>query len=278
MSAPTKLPDAPIEAPKSDADPNARPSKIAALRQRLSDPTVPIALVLGIGSWELLSILVDQRYFPRPTAIANRMVLLITTGEATPYLVRSVGDLLVSFAFSVAIALVVGVAMGSSRRVDAALYPFVSALLAAPVIVFAPVIFALFGFGRETVRIIIVLHCLFVMISNIRDGVLAARKDHLEMAHAFGAGPLQSAMFVRAPSALPLTLTGIEIGFGRAVKGMINGELFITITGLGGLIKKAGSVFDATTILAVVFLTILIAILGVYAIRGLERRLITWTT
>jgi NitT/TauT family transport system permease protein len=59
---------------------------------------------------------------------------------------------------------------------------------------------------------------------------------------------------------------------------MINGELFITITGLGGLIKKAGSVFDATTILAVVFLTILVAIIGVYAIRSFERRLITWTT
>ena len=255
-----------------------RATRGSKLRARLTDPTVPIALVIGIGLWEALSILVAQRFFPRPSAIASRMWELVATGEVTPFLVRSVSDLLVSFAFSVSFAAVVGVAMGSSKRIDASLYPFVSALLAAPIIVFAPVIFALFGFGRETVRIIIVLHCVWVMISNIRDGVLAARRDHLEMAASFGANGLQSAAFVRIPSALPLTLTGIEIGFGRAVKGMINGELFITITGLGGMIKKAGSVFDATTILAVVFITILVAILGVYFIRGFERRLITWTT
>jgi len=253
-------------------------SRTPKLRARLTDPTVPIALVGGIGMWELLSIWVAQRFFPRPSAVGARMWRLVATGEVTPFLVRSVSDLLVSFAVSVVFAVVVGVAMGSSKRIDAALYPFVSALLAAPIIVFAPVIFALFGFGRETVRIIIVLHCVWVMVSNIRDGVLASRRDHLEMAASFGANGLQSATFVRIPSALPLTLTGIEIGFGRAVKGMINGELFITITGLGGLIKKAGSVFDATTILAVVFLTILVAIIGVYAIRSFERRLITWTT
>jgi len=253
-------------------------TRASKFRARLTDPTVPIALVGGIGAWELLSIWLSQRFFPRPSAVASRMWQLVVTGEVTPFLIRSVSDLIVSFAVSVVFAVVVGVAMGSSKRIDAALYPFVSALLAAPIIVFAPVIFALFGFGRETVRIIIVLHCVWVMVSNIRDGVLAARRDHLEMAASFGANGLQSAAFVRIPSALPLTLTGIEIGFGRAVKGMINGELFITITGLGGLIKKAGSVFDATTILAVVFLTILVAIIGVYAIRSFERRLITWTT
>lgn len=254
------------------------PAARSGLRRRLTDPTVPIALVVGIGAWELGAGWLDRRYFPQPSAIATRMIELVSTGEATPFLLRSVTDLAMSFAVAVVFSIVVGVMMGSSKRVDAALYPFVSALLAAPIIVFAPVIFALFGFGRETVRLIIVLHCVWVMISNIRDGVLAARRDHLEMAASFGASPVQSATLVRVPSALPLTITGIEIGFGRAVKGMINGELFITITGLGGLIKKAASVFDATTILAVVFLTILVAIVGVYAIRGLERRLITWTT
>jgi ABC-type nitrate/sulfonate/bicarbonate transport system permease component len=254
-----------------------QPKRASKLRASLTDPTVPAALVIGIGAWEILSIWVAQRFFPRPSAIGARMWELVVTREVTPFLSRSVRDLLMSFAVSVVIAVVVGVAMGSSKRVDAALYPFVSALLAAPIIVFAPVIFALFGFGRETVRIIIVLHCIWVMISNIRDGVLSARRDHLEMASLFGANSLQSARFVRVPSALPLTLTGIEIGFGRAVKGMINGELFITITGLGGMIRSAGSVFDATTILAVVFITILVAIFGVYGIRSFERRLITWT-
>lgn len=275
MTASTLAPTA--DAAGATPDPG-RPGVLGSIRRRVLDPIVPLALVGGIGAWELLSIAIDQRYFPRPTAIANRMVELVATGEVTPFLVRSVTDLLVSFALSTVVAIVVGVAMGSSKRIDAALYPFVSALLAAPIIVFAPVIFALLGFGRETVRLIIILHCIWVMISNIRDGVLAARRDHLEMADSFGASSVQAARFVRIPSALPLTLTGIEIGFGRAVKGMINGELFITITGLGGMIRKASSVFDATTILAIVFLTILVAILGVYAIRGFERRLITWST
>lgn len=266
-----------VEAPVLAKPGRTKEPSGSSLVKRLSDPTVPAGLVIGIGLWEVLAAAIETSFFPRPSAIAARMWELIVTGEATPHLARSVGDLIVSFAFSAVVGVVVGVMMGSSKRIDAALYPFVSALLAAPIIVFAPVIFALFGLGRDTVRIIIIAHCVWVIISNVRDGVLSARRDHLEMAASFGADARQSALFVRVPSALPLSITGLEIGFGRAVKGMINGELFITITGLGGLIKKAGSVFDATTILAVVFLTIMVALVGVVLIRGLERRLITWT-
>src|SRR5690606_38143965 len=130
--------------------------------------------------------------------VFRRMVELLVTGEATPLLLRSMADLAVAFLISAVVGIVVGLLMGMFWRIDAALLPFVTAMLSAPVIVFAPVFFAFFGLSRTTVQAIIIVHCLFVIISNVRDGARAARLDLLEMAQCFGAGPRQLAQIGRA--------------------------------------------------------------------------------
>ena len=40
-------------------------------------------------------------------------------------------------------------------------------------------------------------------------------------------------------------MAGVRLGMGRAVKGMINGEMFIAIVGLGAVVTSAGKRFDA---------------------------------
>ena len=43
---------------------------------------------------------------------------------------------------------------------------------------------------------------------------------------------------------------------GRAVKGMINGEMFIVAVGLGGVVKSDGQRFDAAGVLAVLLVIV----------------------
>jgi NitT/TauT family transport system permease protein len=60
------------------------------------------------------------------------------------------------------------------------------------------------------------------------------------------------------------------------VRGMINGEMFIAATGLGALVIQAGARFDATTVLAILILIIIIAYLAIELIGLLDRRLTGW--
>ena len=71
-------------------------------------------------------------------------------------------------------------------------------------------------------------------------------------------------------------MAGIRLGVGRAVKGMINGEMFIAVVGLGGVVMTAGRNFDAETVLAVMLLIILVAFGAVGLVERIDRRLTAW--
>jgi NitT/TauT family transport system permease protein len=78
------------------------------------------------------------------------------------------------------------------------------------------------------------------------------------------------------PAATPMIMAGIRLGAGRAVKGMINGEMFIAAVGLGALVTAAGNRFDATTVLAVLVLIIVVAFAVVRFVQYIDRRLTSW--
>ena len=78
------------------------------------------------------------------------------------------------------------------------------------------------------------------------------------------------------PAALPMIFAGLRLGMGRAVKGTINGEMFITAVGLGAVVISAGRRFDAATVLAVLLVIIIVALVGVKVIQLIDARMTSW--
>src|SRR5690606_41901817 len=62
--------------------------------------------------------------------------------------------------------------------------------------------------------------------------------------------------------ALPIfILAGIRLSVGRAVKGMINGEMFIALIGLGGLAAKYGDESNFPSVWAMAVFIMVIAVI-----------------
>jgi NitT/TauT family transport system permease protein len=104
----------------------------------------------------------------------------------------------------------------------------------------------------------------------------SAPTELLEMARSFNTPRRLTFMRIRLPAALPLILAGYRVAVARAVRGMINGEMFIAATGLGALVIQAGARFDATTVLAVLILIIAIAYAAIELVGFIDRRLTGW--
>ena len=81
---------------------------------------------------------------------------------------------------------------------------------------------------------------------------------------------------VLLPASAPLTLEGMRLGLGRAIKGMINGEVFIALTGLGGLASTYGSQLDSAKVLAVSLVVLIIAVVTNWVFSKFERRATRW--
>jgi NitT/TauT family transport system permease protein len=202
---------------------------------------------------------------------------LVASGQILGYLGASLVSLFIGYGLAVLSGMLLGMLMGRYRRVEYVFDPYVSALLATPKIVFVPILYVLFGVGRATQVAIVFLSAFFIIVINTMGGIRNVDTSCIEMARAFGASERQLVRKVLLPGAMPLTMAGLRLGIGRGVKGMIKGELFIALFGLGALLRKYGGRFDSTRVFAILLIVIAVALLCSLAVRVLEHRFTSWT-
>lgn len=239
-------------------------------------PPAAISLLAGAVLWELIGQLADFNFFPPLSAVLVQLVEMIRDGEILGNLKTSLFNLVIGFGIAAVAGIVIGLLMGMYRRVEMALDVYVNALLTAPALIFAPIFFSIFGLGRTVIVAIVIMYALFIIIINTSSGVRHVSPQLVEMARSFGANDLRIARRILLPAALPMIMVGLRLGMGRAVKGMINGEMFIAVVGLGRVVTHAGDRFDSESVLAVLLVIIAVALVAVKLVQLLDRRLTGW--
>lgn len=257
----------------------ALPSSATASTPRprlLGDRPAIAALFVTIVVWEVGGQLLNFAFWPPLSAVAVAWWQLVLQGGLLSELALSLRTLFGGYALALAAALPVGIAMGRSRFVADFFDPFININLATPSIVYIPVLFALFGVGAGTRYAIVFLYAFFIMVVNIAAGVRHTDASLAEMGRAFGATELQLLRKIVLPGALPLILTGARLGLNRAVKGMINGEMFVALVGLGARLRTFGGSFQTEKMLAVLITVVVLGIVLNGGARYLERNLTRW--
>lgn len=190
---------------------------------------------------------------------------------------RSLLSLAAGYGLAVVVGISVGLLMGRCGLVRSILEPVVHALLATPKIAFVPVVYALFGLSRSTQVVVVFLNAVFIIAINAMAGIRAVSVGSVEMARSFGASERQVFWRVLLPGSMPLTMAGLRLGMGQAVKGMITGEMFIAFFGLGALLRDLGGRFDSAGVFAVLLVVVAVALLCTAVIQMVEHRVTAWT-
>lgn len=240
-------------------------------------PTL-VALVALALAWEVAGRLLDFPWFPPLSKVLVALKTLSDQGVIWVNLLASLRSLAFGFAASLVFGLVVGTLMGRYRWVDYMLGLWVQVLVFAPSIVFAPVFFTIFGLSDVTRIAVVFLYSAFIMAVNTQTAVRHVDRSLVEMATVFGANERQMLRRVIVPGALPLIMAGVRLGAGRAVKGMINGEAFISLVGLGALVQIYGGQFAADKVLALLIVIVGVAVIVASLVQALDRRLTAWNT
>lgn len=236
-----------------------------------------LALLVGVASWELVGRVLRYGFLPPASNVLRAALEMIASGQILGNLAASFVGLITGYGLAVSSGVLLGLLMGRYRWVELILEVYISAFLAAPKIVFVPILYALFGMGRGTQVAVVYLSAFFIIVINTMSGIRNVDASCIEMARAFGASERQLFWKVLFPGALPLTMAGLRLGVGRAVRGMIRGEMFISLFGLGALLRKYGSRFNSEKVFAILLLVISVALICSYVMQFVERRVIGWT-
>jgi NitT/TauT family transport system permease protein len=235
-----------------------------------------VTVVITAILWEVVARAAKVSFIPPLVDVLQRLAEMMSSGVILEHLGTSLTNLAFGFGISVVFGTIIGIAMGLYWRVEAALDLYVYALLTTPTLIFAPVLYAIFGLGSGSIIALIVLYSILYIIINTAAAMHAASPEMLDMARSFNASRNTILRRIQLPAATPLVMAGMRVAAARAVRGMINGEMFIAATGLGALVIRAGSRFDATTVLALLLLIIVIAYAAIELVGAIDRRLTRW--
>jgi len=174
--------------------------------------------------------------------------------------------------FAVSIGIPTGILMGKNRLLDELLLPWVNIFLSAPLTALVPVLMVLFGFGMKSIIITTTLFAIWIIILNARAGVMQINRSLLEMADSFGASSWDAFTKIYFWAALPEILGGVRIGIIRAVKGVIIGQLLISVAGFGALFELYSNNFLMKHFWAVLLVLFAMAFSIAEFLAYLERR------
>ena len=201
------------------------------------------SLILWGLIWEAFGQLDLTFFIPPLSEVIGTLFEIIGTDAFIKALSETAYAFLAGVTAAILIGVPVGVLMGKNRLLDEMLLPWVNIFLSAPLTALVPVLMVLFGFGMKSIIITTTLFAIWIIILNSRAGLMQINRSLVEMGRCFGASPRDAFFKIYIWAALPEILSGIRIGVIRAVKGVIIGQLLISIVGFGALFELYSSNF-----------------------------------
>jgi NitT/TauT family transport system permease protein len=233
-----------------------------------------IASVL-IG-WEILGRHIDPLFMSYPSAILKAAGALAATGELWTALASSLRILLLGFVTASIIGTALGLLIGRYRMVDAATDWLVNALYATPLVAIIPLVTLWFGLGDVAKLFIVTILTVFPVLINTAAGVRNVPDALIDVGVAFASNERQIFTKVILPSALPYMMTGLRLGIGRAIIGMVVAEFFTAITGLGAMIVKYGNQYDTASMFVPILILMLLGVGLTSLVRRAEAIIAPW--
>lgn len=235
-----------------------------------------LSVIIVLSSWEVLGRQVDPLFMSYPTAISVAASDMIASGELLSGLLSSLHTLLYAFTIATVIGITVGMLIGRYKVVDVSTDWLVSALYTTPQVAIIPLVILWFGLGSTAKIFIVTVSAVFPILINTTVGVRNVPTQLIDVGTAFAANERQIFTKVIVPSALPYVMTGLRLGLGRAIIGMVVAEFFTAITGLGAIIVKYGNQYDTASMFVPIFVLMFLGVMLSALLRRAEEWIAPW--
>lgn len=236
------------------------------------------AVILFLLFWEVsvLSGWANPLFTSSPSRIFAAGYEMFADGSIYPDLLVSAQEFVLGYGLAVIVGIPVGILMGWYTRLNAVLDPFVNALYATPRIALMPLIIIWFGVDLSAKIAIIFLSTVFPILVNTMTGVRTMERDFVKVARSFGASDGQLFLTVALPSSVPNLLTGLRLGLGHALIGIVVGEMYGASAGIGYMMQAAGATFQTDKVMVGILIIAAAGMAMTSVLKMIEARFDVW--
>jgi putative hydroxymethylpyrimidine transport system permease protein len=236
-----------------------------------------IALTLAvIGIWQLAVWLgnVPEYLLPSPSAIVAD--LKTDWVVLNPALWVTLREVLIGFVIATVTGIGLAVLLHLFGPLRRAMYPILIGSQTIPVVVLAPILVIMLGYGIMPKLVIVALICFFPIVVNGLDGLRAVDDDFITMMYTLDANRWAIFRRVEFPGALPSIFSGMRIAATFASIGAVFGEWAGSSAGLGYVMLEATPNLLTSRIFAAILLLTVISLVLFGLVSLIERLAVPW--
>jgi ABC-type nitrate/sulfonate/bicarbonate transport system permease component len=237
---------------------------------------LPILVVLAAWEAAVRMGMLNALFFPPPSLVFRTIVRLTASGELPGHVAISLQRAVLGFVLGAGPGVLLGLCMGWSRRVRAAMEPLVSATYPVPKVALLPIVMLIFGIGEASKIVIVAISAFFPAVINAMTGVIGINPVYFEVAVNCGARRWKTFTRVVIPGSLPLVFAGLRLSLGMALLLVVAAEFVAARTGVGAMIWLAWQTLRTENLYAGVVTWAVLGVVSTEAMRRLEGRVIRW--
>ncbi len=190
---------------------------------------------------------INPQFFPMPSSIFDRFVVLVANGELLKHVSVSLQRLFWGFVVGALPAIVFGIAMGLSTIVRAMMAPLVAATYPLPKSAILPLILLIFGYGEASKIVMVAMGVFYPILINTASGVRQIPSIYLDVGTNFNASRTMVFFSIALPGALPSILAGVQLGVGMGLILITIAEMIGANSGIGFMIWRAWQTLSVET-------------------------------
>jgi ABC-type nitrate/sulfonate/bicarbonate transport system permease component len=236
------------------------------------------AILVFLAVWEIVAAtaLVDPLFISSPSRIVAVGRELVHEEEFWNDVRVSAAEFVFGYLWAIAIGIPLGLLTGWFRRLHYMIGPLIDILNAVPRVTFLPLLVLWFGIGIWSKFAVVFLGAVIPITIAAFSGVRTNEARYLRVARSFNASQLKIFTSIILPGTLPFVFTGLKYGSGRALLGVVVGELYAATAGVGHMIAEAGNAFQTDVVLFGVLLFTVAGLVTAGILDRLERYFDKW--
>ncbi|MFG1453572.1 ABC transporter permease [Xanthobacter sp. V2C-8] len=270
--------------PSTGTGPRRRPRRRGGLRAPISRSRfvgIAFAVFAAIAlAWVTAAAagVVRPIFLPSPASVIAQLGKLAADGTLWTDMGVSIYRIAVGFLIASALAIPLGLLVGSYFTWEAAIEPLVDFVRYMPVVAFVPLSILWVGTGDAQKFLIIFIGTFFQQVLLVMDVVKRVPKDFIGLGRTLGLSDARIIRRIVLPSAMPGIWDTLRISLGWAWTWLVVAELVAATSGLGYRIVVAQRFFQTNTIFGYILLLGLLGLITDQLMKAAATHLFRYTT
>ena len=231
------------------------------------------SILVWCALWEVVGRADVIFLVPPFSSVIAAAVDLVQVGKFQAATVTTLRAFVIGMALAVIAGVALGALMGRVVAADRLLGMWVNLFVSAPLSALVPVLMILFGMGERTIVVSVFLFAVWIIALDTRAGVRHVSASLIDMGRCYGASRVQVFTRIVFLAALPEILAGIRLGLIRGVKGVVIGQLLVSIIGYGELFELYSRNFLMEEFWALTILLFAFAVILSESVAMVEKRI-----